>query len=249
MKHVYVLCLKKRCFFYFIYDLENQFPFVIILKIIQLRLCLVQLQHIQTTERNSSLLSTEWRHLIAPDQSRNSALIGWHLTLLAPGYNTERHTRPIVGGTLLACVVMAKTLAQSTVSCPPIRAQYLDWSGPMRGQHSGCPVVWRWERERGEQSLLWARGFILLLKHRPCILLTGFVPSLLGKLCSATKRAWFILPWTSSREMSPFYKLGVVNHPEAAEVILVSHKTLVEWQVGANGVLQGAERRGKRRKN
>ena len=154
-----------------------------------------------------------------------------------------------VGGTLLACVVMAKTLAQSTVSCPPIRAQYLDWSGPMRGQHSGCPVVWRWERERGEQSLLWARGFILLLKHRPCILLTGFVPSLLGKLCSATKRAWFILPWTSSREMSPFYKLGVVNHPEAAEVILVSHKTLVEWQVGANGVLQGAERRGKRRKN
>ena len=83
MKHVYVLCLKNVFFFYFIYDLENQFPFVIILKIIQLRLCLVQLQHIQTTERNSSLLSTEWSSLIGPDQSRYSALIGWHLTLLA----------------------------------------------------------------------------------------------------------------------------------------------------------------------
>lgn len=43
--------------------------------------------------------------------------------------------------------------------------------------------------------------------------------------------------------MSPFYKLGVVNHPEAAEVILVSHKTLVERQIGANGVLQGAGRK------
>ena len=75
MKHVYVLCLKN-VFFYFIYDLENQFPFVIILKIIQLRLCLVQLQHIQTTERNSSLLSTEWSSLIGPDVSRYSALIG-----------------------------------------------------------------------------------------------------------------------------------------------------------------------------
>ena len=45
--------------------------------------------------------------------------------------------------------------------------------------------------------------------------------------------------------MSPFYKLGVVNHPEAAEVILVSHKTFVEREVGANGVLHVREEREK----
>ena len=43
--------------------------------------------------------------------------------------------------------------------------------------------------------------------------------------------------------MSPLDELRVVHHPEAAEVILVSHKTLVERQIGANGVLQGAGRK------
>jgi hypothetical protein len=38
--------------------------------------------------------------------------------------------------------------------------------------------------------------------------------------------------------MSSFNKLGVVHHPEAAKVVLIADKALVQGQVRADGILQ-----------
>jgi hypothetical protein len=38
--------------------------------------------------------------------------------------------------------------------------------------------------------------------------------------------------------MSSFYELGVVHHPEAAKVVLIADKALVQGQVRADGILQ-----------
>ena len=40
--------------------------------------------------------------------------------------------------------------------------------------------------------------------------------------------------------MSSFYELGIVHHPEAAKVVLITDKALVQGQVGADGILQDA---------
>ena len=48
----------------------------------------------------------------------------------------------------------------------------------------------------------------------------------------------FILPWAAAGKVPSLYKLGIVDHPKAAEVILVAHETLVQRQIGADCVLQ-----------
>ena len=55
----------------------------------------------------------------------------------------------------------------------------------------------------------------------------------------------FILPWSAARQVPPFYKLGIVDHPKAAEVILVAHETLVQRQIRADCVLQMSSGRGR----
>ena len=92
-------------------------------------------------------------------------------------------------------------------------------------------------------------------KPRPLILLWCVCPVL------AWPRAWrciawtrLILPWAAAAEVPPLDELRVVNHPEAAEVVLVAHEAFVQRQVRANGILQvraaaGRKRKGKRRKD
>ena len=54
--------------------------------------------------------------------------------------------------------------------------------------------------------------------------------------------------------MPSLYKLGVVDHPKAAEVVLVADETLVQRQIRADCVLQteakegaGQEKKGKKK--
>ena len=55
----------------------------------------------------------------------------------------------------------------------------------------------------------------------------------------------FILPWAAAGKVPSLYKLGVVDHPKAAEVVLVPDETLVQRQIRADCVLHfgGAEDR------
>ena len=46
-----------------------------------------------------------------------------------------------------------------------------------------------------------------------------------------------VLPRSSSWQMSTFHELRVVDHPERSEVVLIADKTLVQRQVGSDGVL------------
>ena len=55
----------------------------------------------------------------------------------------------------------------------------------------------------------------------------------------------FVLPWPAARQMSSFDKLGVVHHPEAAKVVFVADKALVQRQVRADRVLVVGEKREK----
>ena len=55
----------------------------------------------------------------------------------------------------------------------------------------------------------------------------------------------FILPWAAAGKVPSLYKLGIVDHPKAAEVVLVPDETLVQRQIRADCVLHfgGAEDR------
>ena len=60
----------------------------------------------------------------------------------------------------------------------------------------------------------------------------------------------FILPWAAAGKVPSLYKLGIVDHPKAAEVVLVPDETLVQRQIRADCVLQrssGRCRTGKER--
>lgn len=46
-----------------------------------------------------------------------------------------------------------------------------------------------------------------------------------------------ILARAAAAEMSPLHELGVVHHPEGAEVILVPHETFVQRQVRPDRIL------------
>ena len=72
----------------------------------------------------------------------------------------------------------------------------------------------------------------------------------LSKLSSCTHGTRLILPWPSARQMPSLYKLCIIHHPKASEVIFVSHETFVQRQIGADCVLQGCgKEREKRRQN
>ena len=53
----------------------------------------------------------------------------------------------------------------------------------------------------------------------------------------------FILPWAATGQVAALYKLRIVHHPKASEVIFVAHEALVQGQVGANCVLQREQTR------
>ena len=64
----------------------------------------------------------------------------------------------------------------------------------------------------------------------------------------------FILPWAAAGKVPSLYKLGIVDHPKAAEVVLVADETLVQRQIRADCVLQteakegaGQEKKGKKK--
>ena len=106
-------------------------------------------------------------------------------------------------------------------------------------------------RKHGE-ALLWHGTIFVLVRFPPLACLSWWVPS-----TRFAKLSWrvpdgtrFILPWSAARQVPSFYKLGIVDHPKAAEVILVPHETLVQRQIRADCVLQrssGRCRTGKER--
>ena len=57
-----------------------------------------------------------------------------------------------------------------------------------------------------------------------------------------------ILPWATARQMAPFYELRVIHHPETSKVVFIADKALVQRQVRADCVLQGARKKRKRGK-
>ena len=46
-----------------------------------------------------------------------------------------------------------------------------------------------------------------------------------------------IFPGATARKMASLDKLCIVHHPEGAKVVFIAHKTLVQWQIGADRVL------------
>ena len=108
------------------------------------------------------------------------------------------------------------------------------------------------QEARFKGILLWHGTIFVLFVRFPPLLCKSWVPS-----SSVSKLSWqvadgtrFILPWSAARQVPPFYKLGIVDHPKAAEVILVPHETLVQRQIRADCVLQmssGRCRTGKER--
>lgn len=46
-----------------------------------------------------------------------------------------------------------------------------------------------------------------------------------------------IFPGTTTRKMASLDKLCIIHHPEGAKVVFIAHKTLVQWQIGADRVL------------
>ena len=112
-------------------------------------------------------------------------------------------------------------------------------------------------RKHGK-ALLWHGTIFVFLRFPPLLFWTLDLKILLvGCSCFTKLSAWrvpdgtrFILPWSAARQVPSFYKLGIVDHPKAAEVILVPHETLVQRQIRADCVLQmssGRWRTGKER--
>lgn len=54
-------------------------------------------------------------------------------------------------------------------------------------------------------------------------------------LCGGRRR--FVLARSAAAQMSSLHELGVVDHPERAEVVLVPHETFVQRQVRPDRVL------------
>ena len=52
------------------------------------------------------------------------------------------------------------------------------------------------------------------------------------------RRAQFEFAWPTSGQVASLDKLGVVHHPEAAEIVLVPHEALVQGEVRPNRVLR-----------
>ena len=64
-----------------------------------------------------------------------------------------------------------------------------------------------------------------------------------SKLSCGAGGTRFILPWAATGQVAALYKLRIVHHPKASEVIFVAHEALVQGQVGANCVLQREQTR------
>ena len=65
-----------------------------------------------------------------------------------------------------------------------------------------------------------------------------------SKLSCGAGGTRFILPWAATGQVAALYKLRIVHHPKASEVIFVAHEALVQGQVGANCVLQREQTKG-----
>lgn len=48
---------------------------------------------------------------------------------------------------------------------------------------------------------------------------------------------WVIFPWPATRQVAALHEFCIIHHPEWPKVVLVAHKTLVEWQIGAYRIL------------
>ena len=99
-------------------------------------------------------------------------------------------------------------------------------------------------RKHGK-ALLWHGTVFVFLRFPPLLFCLASIRLKILLASSVTKLSWrvadgtrFILPWSAARQVPPFYKLGIVDHPKAAEVILVAHETLVQRQIRADCVLQ-----------
>lgn len=60
---------------------------------------------------------------------------------------------------------------------------------------------------------------------------------LLWRSSVGTRRSRLILPRAPPTQVTSLHELGIINHPERAEVVFVPHETLVQGQVGPDGIL------------
>lgn len=60
---------------------------------------------------------------------------------------------------------------------------------------------------------------------------------LLWRSSVGTSRSWLILPRSTPTQVASLDELGIIDHPERSEVVLVPHETLVQGQVGPDGIL------------